>query len=202
VFEPFNRSMFILHEGIDRGLLKPLGQGYDVVVPLPMKMSVGNFYENFRDLNRGGNAFLQGRGQDGMASLERLFINSTLGIFGLFDVAGEMGIVQREADFGQTLGVWGLPPGPYLFLPVVGPGTVRDFAGALADQQVYPPWRQTRDRPGLRNSLLAADVVRTRAALLPADRVLEEAALDKYTYIRSAYLQRRAALVRDARAAQ
>jgi phospholipid-binding lipoprotein MlaA len=197
--ETFNRSMFIVHEGIDTVLLKPLGQGYDAIVPPPVKTGVANFYNNLWEVNRSGNAFLQGRGRDGMVGAGRLLVNSTIGIVGLFDVASELGLEPYEADFGQTLAVWGVPAGPYIFLPVVGPGTVRDFAGALVDQRVYPLWRRARRHPQTRNAFVALHVVQTRAALLPADRLVEAAALDKYTYLRSAYLQRRAALIRNAR---
>ncbi|MDR1889176.1 MAG: VacJ family lipoprotein [Zoogloeaceae bacterium] len=198
-FEGFNRAMFNVHEGIDKVALKPLAQGYEAAVPLPAKMSVGNFFGNFRNLVRGSNAFLQGKGEEGMTGLARIFINSTVGIFGLFDVASEMDLDEGEEDFGQTLAIWGVPAGPYLFVPLLGPNTTRDLAGWGVDQYANPLWHQVDDQPALRNSLAGVNVIHLRAGMLPADRLLEEAALDKYAYIRAAYLQRRASLVRDGR---
>lgn len=195
--EGFNRALFSVHEGIDRGALKPLAQGYDAAVPLPAKMSIGNFFGNFRGVAQSGNAFLQGKGAEGANGLARLFINSTIGIFGLFDVASEMGLYEGEEDFGQTLAVWGVPSGPYLFVPLLGPNTGRDLAGWGVDQYVNPLWHQVDEQTALRNSLLGVSAVHLRATLLPADQLIEEAALDKYAYIRAAYLQRRAALARD-----
>ncbi|MDR3324054.1 MAG: VacJ family lipoprotein [Zoogloeaceae bacterium] len=195
--EGFNRSMFAVHEGIDHAVMKPLAQGYDAAVPLPAKMSVGNFYSNLWEVSRSGNAFLQGKGSNGLTGLGRLLINSTVGIFGLFDVASELGLEEGNEDFGQTLAVWGVPDGPYLFLPVLGPNNARDLVGWGVDQYTYPLWQQVEDKPVLRNSLGVLSFVKTRANLLPVDTVIDEAALDRYAYIRSAYQQRRAALIND-----
>lgn len=195
-YEGFNRAMFEVHEGIDKAVLKPVAKGYDAAVPLPAKMSVHNFYENIWDVNRGANALLQGKAQEGFTGLGRLLINSTVGIFGLFDVASEMGFDQGDEDFGQTLGVWGVSDGPYVFLPIIGPNTVRDLAGWGLDQYFYPLWWQLDDVP-LRNSMIALRAVELRAGYLPADKVVDEAALDKYAYIRSGYLQRRQSQVYD-----
>ncbi|MDR3054385.1 MAG: VacJ family lipoprotein [Zoogloeaceae bacterium] len=195
--EGVNRALFSVHEGIDKVALKPLAQGYDAAVPLPAKMGIGNFFGNFRGIARSGNAFLQGKGEEGMNGLARLFINSTVGIFGLFDVASEMGLYEGEEDFGQTLAVWGVPSGPYLFVPLLGPNTGRDLAGWGVDQYVNPLGHQVDDQPALRNSLVGVSAVHLRATLLPTDQLIEEASLDKYAYIRAAYLQRRASMVRD-----
>jgi phospholipid-binding lipoprotein MlaA len=195
--EGFNRSMFAINERIDGAVMKPLAQGYDAAVPLPAKSSINNFYDNLRDINRSGNAFLQGKAAEGFTGLGRLIINSTVGIFGLFDVASEVGLAQGEEDFGQTLAVWGVPSGPYLFLPLVGPNTTRDFAGFGIDQYASPLWHQVNDHSALRNSMVGLNAVKIRANMLPLDRIVDEAALDKYAYIRAAFLQRRAAMVRD-----
>lgn len=198
-FEGFNRAMFQVHEGLDKVALRPLAQGYETAVPLPARMSVHNFYESIWDLSRGGNAFLQGKGQEGFTSLGRLLINSTVGIFGLFDVATELGLEQGDEDFGQTFAAWGVPPGPYLFLPIIGPNTSRDLVGWGVDQYFYPLWWHVDDVP-VRNSTIALRAVELRASLLPSDRIIDEAALDRYSYIRSAYLQRRASQVHDGQA--
>ncbi|MGB4467853.1 MAG: VacJ family lipoprotein [Azovibrio sp.] len=195
-FEGFNRAMFSVHEGIDKVALKPLAKGYDAAVPLPAKMSIHNLYENIWDVNRGANALLQGKAEEGLTGFGRLLVNSTVGIFGLFDVASELGMGAGDEDFGQTFGVWGVPDGPYVFLPLIGPNTMRDLAGWGVDQYSYPLWRQVDDVP-LRNSLSVLRGVEVRASLLPTDRVVDEAALDKYAYIRSAYLQHRNSQVHD-----
>lgn len=197
-YEGFNRAMFEVHEGIDKAALKPLARGYDAVMPLPARMGVHNFYENIWDLSRGTNALLQGKGSEGMNGFARLLVNSTVGIFGLFDVASELGFDQGDEDFGQTLAVWGVPDGPYVFLPIIGPNTGRDLVGWGVDQLFYPLWWDLDD-VRLRNSLMALRAVEYRAALLPADKVVEEAALDKYAYLRAAYLQRRHAQIHDGR---
>lgn len=196
-YEGFNRSMFQAHESIDKAVLKPVAKGYDAAVPLPAKMSVHNFYENLWDVSRGGNALLQGKGSEGLTGFERFLINSTVGIFGLFDVASELELEQGDEDFGQTMAVWGVPDGPYTFLPLIGPNTSRDLVGWGVDQYFYPV-SQINDVP-VRNSMIALRAVEYRASLLPADKVIDEAALDKYAYIRSAYLQRRASQVYDGR---
>ena len=120
-----------------------------------------------------------------------------MGIFGLFDVASELGLEKHEEDFGQTLAVWGVGSGGYLFWPVIGPRNVRDTAGFGVDSFVDPVWRV--ERVSARNSMVALRFVDIRASLLPADKVVEEAALDKYAYIRDAYLQRRRNQIFDGR---
>lgn len=196
-YEGFNRTMYSVNEAIDSTVAKPLAKVYDAAVPLPVKASVGNFFGNVGDLWIGANGALQGKVGDAGVDLSRLLINSTLGIFGLFDVASELGLEKHEEDFGQTLAVWGVADGGYLFWPVVGPRTLRDTAGFAVDSYVDPVWRV---RPiSARNSMLALRFVDIWAGLLPADKVVEEAALDKYAYIRDAYLQRRRNQIFDGR---
>jgi phospholipid-binding lipoprotein MlaA len=199
--EGFNRTMFAASERLDTVLLKPIARGYDAAVPTPVKMSIGNFFDNFRDVSRSGNAFLQGKGREGMSGISRLFINSTVGLFGLFDVASEMGIEKGDEDFGQTLAAWHMPVGPYLYLPMIGPSSGRDLIGSGVDQYAHPLWRYMSAHPAERNALLATSIVHQRAAILPIETQLEEAALDKYAYLRDAYFQRRAAQIRDGRPA-
>ena len=188
-YEGFNRNMFAVHESIDKAVAKPLAKGYDAAVPLPAKASVGNFFGNVGDLWNGANNALQGKGSDAGSDLARLLINSTLGIFGLFDVASEMGFEKHEEDLGQTLAVWGVRDGGYVFLPILGPRTLRDTAGWIVDTHADPVGHVYPITA--RNSLRGLRIVDLRAGLLPADKVVEEAALDKYAYIRDAYLQRR-----------
>jgi phospholipid-binding lipoprotein MlaA len=196
-YESFNRSMFAVNEVIDKYAAKPVAQVYDNVAPLPVKASVGNFFGNVGDLWIGVNSAMQGKLGDAGVDIGRLLINSTVGIFGLFDVASELGLERHDEDFGQTLAVWGVGGGGYLFWPIIGPRNVRDTAGWGVDSFVDPVWQVT-DVP-VRNSLATVRFVDVRASLLPADKVVEEGALDKYAYIRDAYLQRRRNQIFDGR---
>jgi len=196
--ESFNRAMFKANEVVDMVVAKPLAKGYDAAVPLPAKASVGNFFSNIGDLWIGVNNGLQGKPGTGASDLGRLLINSTIGIFGLFDVASELGLTKHNEDFGQTMAVWGVGDGPYVFLPVIGPRTLRDSLGFVVDSSADPvSWGL--DHVRTRNSATGLRFVDIRASLLPADKVVDEAALDKYAYIRDAYLQRRRSLVFDGR---
>src|SRR5574343_1842811 len=186
-YEGFNRAMFSVNEVIDKYAAKPVAQVYDNVAPLPVKAGVGNFFGNVGDLWIGVNSALQGKLGDAGVDVGRLLINSTVGIFGLFDVASELGLERHDEDFGQTMAVWGVDGGGYLFWPVIGSRTVRDTFGwgveLMGDPVGYV------DSVPVRNSLRGLRIVDIRASLLPADKVVEEAALDKYAYIRDAYLQ-------------
>jgi len=196
-YEGFNRSMFAVNEAVDKYAAKPVAQVYDKAVPLSVKAGVGNFFGNASDFWVGVNSALQGKFADAGTDIGRLLVNSTIGIFGLFDVASELGLERHDEDFGQTLAVWGLDDGGYLFWPIIGPRTARDTAGWAVDSYVDPALGM---RPiAIRNSLAALRFVDIRASLLPSDTVVEEAALDKYAYIRDAYLQRRRNQVFDGR---
>jgi phospholipid-binding lipoprotein MlaA len=187
-YEGFNRTMYSVNEAVDV-VMKPVARGYDAAVPLPVKASVGNFFGNVGDLWIGANSAMQGKVADAGNDWARLLINSTIGIFGLFDVASEMGFEKHSEDFGQTMAVWGYEDSAYLFWPLIGPRTVRDSGGWVVDTLADEVWEVSP--VSARNSLLGLRLVDIRASLLPADRIVEEAALDKYAYIRDAYLQRR-----------
>lgn len=193
--EGFNRAMFAFNEGLDKAIIKPVAQGYDAVLPTPVRTGVTNFFGNIADLFIGVNNLLQGKPDQAVSDLGRVLINSTVGILGLFDVASEAGLEKHEEDFGQTFGRWGVATGAYVVLPFFGSRTVRDTAGLVLDVAADPV--ANVDHVATRNALLVLRVVDTRADLLPADKVIEEAALDKYTYIRDGYLQRRRSLVHD-----
>lgn len=193
--EGFNRAMFSVNEGLDKAIAKPLAKGYDHVAPLPVKAVVGNFFSNIADLMTGVHNLLQGKPGEALNDWGRVLVNTTVGIGGAFDVASEMGMEKHYEDFGQTLGVWGVNEGAYLFWPVIGPRTVRDTAGFVVDSYTDPVW-YIDDVP-VRNSLVGLRYVDQRAALLPTDKIIEEGALDKYAYIRDAYLQHRRNAVYD-----
>jgi len=193
-YEGFNRAMFSVNEGIDV-VVKPVAQGYDTVTPRLVKAGIGNFFGNIADIWTALNNFLQGKGTQGVNDLGRVLVNTTFGIAGLFDVASEMGYEKHSEDFGQTLGVWGVGDGSYLFWPVLGPRTTRDTFGVAVDMYADPIPR-IGDVP-VRNTLMGLRFIDARAGLLPADKVVEQAAFDKYNYIRDAYLQNRRSVIYD-----
>jgi len=196
--EGFNRAMFSFNEGLDSVVIKPVAQGYDAVMPSPVRTGVTNFFGNIADFFIGVNNLLQGKPAEAASDIGRVVVNSTIGILGLIDVASEMGMEKHEEDFGQTFGRWGVGDGAYVVLPVFGPRTVRDTVGLILDSKADPIGNI--DDVSTRNSLLALRIVDTRADLLPADKVIEEAALDKYAYVRDGYLQRRLSLIHDGNA--
>ena len=196
--EGFNRAMYGFNDALDTVLIKPVAQGYDAVLPSPVRTGVTNFFGNIADFFIGVNNLLQGKPDQAVSDLGRVVVNSTVGIFGLIDWASDMGMEKHEEDFGQTFGRWGAGDGAYVVLPIFGPRTVRDTAGLIVDSVVDPIGHI--DHVPTRNTLLALRVIDIRADLLPADNVIEEAALDKYSYIRDGYLQNRRNLIHDGNA--
>lgn len=193
--EGFNRAMYAFNDGVDKAVIKPVAKGYDAVLPNPVRTGVTNFFGNIADLFIGVNNLLQGKVSDGGSDLGRVAVNTTVGVLGVFDVASGMGLEKHEEDFGQTFGRWGMGSGAYVVLPLLGPRTVRDTGGLVLDVATDPV--AYIDHVPTRNTLLTLRVINDRANLLPAEKVIEEAALDKYSYIRDAYLQRRRSLVYD-----
>jgi len=188
-WERYNRSMFRINENVDKAVLKPVARTYDTVAPLPVKTGVGNFFGNLGDVWIGINNLMQGKGRDGASDLGRVLINSTIGIFGVFDIASEMGVEKHDEDFGQTLAVWGMPQGPYFVVPFFGPRTLRG-AGALPVDWVATSAIQLSDIAA-RNATTGVKLVDQRYRLLGAERAVEQGSLDKYAYTRDFYLQRR-----------
>ena len=193
-FEGFNRVMFSVHEGIDV-VVKPVAQGYDKVAPDPVKAGIGNFFGNIADIWIAVNNFLQGKPADGFSDIGRVLVNSTIGIVGLIDVASDFGLEKHAEDFGQTLGTWGVEGGPYLFWPIIGPRNVRDTFGFVVDASADPVMHL--EDVSARNALAGVRFIDLRASLLPADKVVEQAAFDKYNYIRDAYFQNRRSAIHD-----
>ncbi|HXN16080.1 MAG TPA: VacJ family lipoprotein [Usitatibacter sp.] len=193
-WEPFNRKVFAFNDQLDRVVLKPVAQGYQKVTPEFMQEGVNNFFDNLDDLGTGLNNFLQGKPKQGASDLGRLVVNSVIGIFGLWDIATPLGLEKHQEDFGQTLAVWGVKDGPYLVIPLLGPSTARDAPAKAVD----PSWYYSRwidEDPYW--SLWVLEKIRTRANLLKAERVLDEAAIDKYSFIRDGWLQRRRSQIFD-----
>ena len=193
--EGFNRAMFAFNEGLDAAIIKPVATGYDAVLPSPIRTGVTNFFGNIEDLFIGVNNLLQGKVPQAFSDLGRVAINTTVGLLGVIDFASDAGLEKHDEDFGQTFGRWGVGNGSYVVVPLFGPRTARDTVGLILDSAVDPVGDH---RPrGTRNAALVLRLVNKRANLLPADKVVEEAALDKYSYVRDAYLQRRRNLIHD-----
>ena len=187
--ESMNRSIYSFNEGVDEAIFKPVATAYQNVTPRVARQGVTNFFDNLGDAWSFVNNVLQGQGQGAYNSMVRFSVNSVLGIGGLFDIASEAGIERQKQDFGQTLGRWGMPTGPYLVLPFWGPSTVRDSAGLVVDAYGYPA--NTMDDVRWRNSLFGLRMVNNRANLLKAGDVLDSVALDKYSLVRDVYLRSR-----------
>jgi phospholipid-binding lipoprotein MlaA len=192
-YEGFNRAMFTFNDTVDTYALKPAATAYHNVLPSFMQTGVNNFFGNLADAWTGVNNLLQGHGEAGLSDVTRFALNSTLGIVGLFDIASEAGLPKHKEDFGQTLGTWGVPSGPYLMLPLLGPSTVRD-AVVLPIDVKGDLWAY-KEPVYIRNTGTALRIIDQRANLLDASTLLEDAALDRYEFIRDSYLQRRESLI-------
>ncbi len=193
--EPWNRGVYQFNEGLDKAILKPVATAYQDVVPSPVRTGVTNFFGNLRDLWSAANATLQLRPQEAAENFMRFNVNTLLGFAGVLDIATEMQIPRTTLDFGHTLGYWGVPSGPYLVLPLLGPSSVRDTAGFVIDRQ-GDFISQRVDHVATRNSFQGLRIVNTRTELLPATNMLDQIALDKYSFVRDGYLQRRQSQIR------
>jgi phospholipid-binding lipoprotein MlaA len=193
--EGFNRAMFSFNDAIDQAALKPAATAYQNVVPLVVQIGVGNFFGNIGDVWTSVNNLLQGKMADGFTDMMRVIVNSTFGLGGLIDIGADAGMTKHKEDFGQTLGVWGVAAGPYVVLPFLGPTTLRDTLALPVD--VYgDPWGYKEPvRVRIAGSVLR--VVDQRSMVLDATNLIEDAALDRYEFIRDGFLQRRANNVND-----
>lgn len=191
-FEPFNRNMYAFNDAADRAVLKPVAQAYDKAVPEPGKVLVNNFFANLDDVKTTFNDLLQLKFRQAASDGSRVLFNSTFGIFGLLDVTPRL--KKHNEDFGQTLRHWGVPSGPYLMLPLMGPSTVTDASGLYGDSFVSVTGNT--DHVPTRNSLYLVDGISTRARLLETEKLLE-GVLDRYSFLRDAYLMRRTSLTYD-----
>jgi len=194
-WEKWNRKVFTFNEDLDAAVLKPVATAYSNAVPQPVRSGVDNFFANIADAWSAINNFLQGKVALGFQDMMRFGTNTVFGLFGVMDVAGEMGIDHHYEDFGQTLGTWGVGAGAYIVWPVLGPSTVRESFALPLDRSATPA---LLFRDGAAQwSITGLQIVNTRANLLGASQVLNDIALDKYTFVRDAYLQRRRSLVYD-----
>ena len=187
--EKLNRATFAFNETVDQYVVAPPARVYRDAVPAPVRQSVTNFFNNLRDVWSAVNHVLQGRPTDGIQDVMRFSVNTVFGIGGLFDVASEMRLDARYTDLGDTLGRWGVGPGAYVVLPLLGPSTVRDTVALPLDIQAST--ESLVDNVATRNSMMALRFLNVRSNLLEGTRLLDGIALDKYLFVRDAYLQRR-----------
>ena len=192
--EPMNRAIFEFNEIVDDNVLKPIAKGYKYVTPDPVEVGISNFFSNLGEIGTITNDLLQLKFAQAGRDTMRFFLNSTLGIFGIFDVATPLGLSKNKEDFGQTLGFWGVPDGPYLVLPFLGPSSFRDGPSMIVDYEISPVEQLHHEE---RQVLQTLDIVDTRARLLRATKILDTAAKDKYIFIRESYLQKRESQVND-----
>jgi len=191
--EPINRSIYRFNDTVDRAVAKPVAKAYEDVVPLPIRIMAGNFISNLDDAMVTIHDLLQLKFTQAASDGTRFFINSTFGVFGLINVASRL--EKHNEDMGQTLGYWGVGNGPYLVIPFLGPSTLRDSVGLYTDTEASIPGRTENVRD--RNQYFLASFIHRRAALLDKGEVLDEAAIDRYGFLRDTYLMYRKNLVYD-----
>ncbi len=194
-WEPVNRVTFEVNETIDKTIIKPAAIGYKAITPDPVRTWVRNFFSNLNDVIVLANVLLQGKFAQAADDFARLFINSTWGLLGINDIASLVGLEKHNEDLGQTLAVWGLGPGPYFVIPLIGPSTVRDTVGFVGDLYLAPIL--DIEDAGTRNLVIALRIISARTDLLDVEDLIDEAAMDRYNFIREAYLQRRLNLIYD-----
>jgi len=187
--ESYNRGMHKFNRAVDNAITKPVAKGYKAITPDPLDRGITNFFNNIADVTSAVNNLLQFKLSRAGSDVGRLVVNTTVGILGFFDVATNMGLPSYKEDMGQTFGYWGDTTSPYLVLPLLGPSTLRDTVGLVGDVFTSPLFNVEKNR--VYWGLIALNVVDTRADLLTAGQILEEAAVDPYIFLRDAYLQRR-----------
>jgi len=193
--EPLNRNIYKFNDTIDKTVIKPVAQGYSAVMPAVGKTMVSNFFYNLEDVLVTSNDLLQFKLKQAFSDGMRFVVNSTIGVLGLFDVASAGGLPKHNEDFGQTLGKWGIPDGPYLVLPIWGSSTVRDSVGLYGDSLASPLFQI--DDMRTRNQMYLVKGVSIRASVLDQEKVLDEAVIDRYEFYRDTYLLYRKNLVYD-----
>ncbi len=194
-FESYNRAMFSFNDGLDTYLLRPVAEGYDAVLPSPVKKGVSNFFSNIGDIFVILNDLLQFKFVQALQDTSRFFFNSTIGLYGLIDVATPMGLPKHHEDFGQTLATWGVDSGPYIVLPFYGPRTLRSTGGLIVET-IHAPINEIENQDTF-YATFALETIDARYNLLDESRIVDQAALDQYSFVRDAYLQHRKNLIYD-----
>jgi phospholipid-binding lipoprotein MlaA len=197
-FEPVNRAVFTFNDKLDRYALKPVAKAYRKVTPSPVRTGINNFFGNISDVSVAANSLLQGKFEQGLLDTARVAVNTVIGLGGILDIATSMNLERHNEDFGQTLGVWGVPEGPYLVLPFFGPQTLRSTVGLLGDSQIEP-LNSSEISSSTRGKLVTLNVVNARSRLLAASSILDTASLDPYLFMRENYLNWSRQQVNDGR---
>jgi len=187
-----NKQVFIVNDYFDQLLLQPISSSYMLLTPAIIRRGISNFFNNVQDINIAANNFLQLKFEQGISDSTRVIVNSTVGFVGLFDIASGMGLLRHEEDFGQTLGVWGVGTGPYIFLPVFGASNLRDSLGLIVDTAFNPI--QYHDEIALKFILYFIDQIDFRSSLLAYDQLISG---DRYLFVREAYVQNRNFVIND-----
>ena len=187
-WEPMNRSIYGFNSTVDKATLKPVAKGYRAITPRPVRTGISNFFSNLTTPASALNNLLQGKPRNGASELGRFVVNSTIGIGGLFDISGHGGWEEHREDFGQTAAVWGIPDGPYVMLPFLGPNTLRDALTTPLDLAANPLYHY--DNTSVRDKLTVLRVIDLRYRLLATEKLLEDSK-DPYVTIRESYLQNR-----------
>lgn len=196
-WESVNRPIYNFNDQVDRYALRPVAQAYDRFVPDVFRFVAGNFIANLADVYTAANQLLQAKPLAALQDMTRFVVNTTFGFFGIGDVASGLGLPKHYEDFGQTLGVWGVPSGPYVMLPLLGPSTLRDAPARLPDTWYGNALVFTTDDMAVRNSVFGLKVVDDRAGLLQGEKLIDGISLDRYSLIRDGYLQRRQSAIYD-----
>ena len=193
--EPINRGIYKFNDTVDKAVIKPVARGYKAAIPSVGRIMVSNFFSNLDDIDVTANDLLQFKLVQGFSDGTRFVVNSTLGVFGLIDVASAGGLKKHDEDFGQTMGKWGIGNGPYLVLPILGPSTLRDTIGLYGDGYATPMYQMKNMRA--RNQAYMLRGINRRSELLDQEKILNEAMIDPYEFMRDAYLLRRKSQVYD-----
>ncbi|NOQ63679.1 MAG: VacJ family lipoprotein [Methyloprofundus sp.] len=203
-WEGMNRDIMTMNDKVDTYLLKPVAKSYQWITPDFADVGVTNFFSNLKDIGVSANGFLQAKPQQGSMDAARFVVNSTVGLVGFFDVATMIDLPKHEEDFGQTLAVWGVPRGPYFVMPFYGPSSVRGVGGVLGDAALHPlsytPLFASSAVGWAAVGLRTVEAIDTRADFLGAEAIASEAAMDRYIFFRSAYMQQREYLINDGEA--
>lgn len=194
-WEGFNRGVYSFNETMDDMLFNPIGKVYNAITPDVVDSGVSNFFSNIGQISVVANDLLQFKFDKAANDSVRFFINTTLGLFGFFDVLSS-DLPSGDEDFGQTLAYWGIGPGPFLMVPFFGPATVRDATGFAVDQSLLNPIAYL-ENDKLRAGLLSLNYIDFKSDLLSTRDLLEEASLDKYEFTKNAYFEKRASQIND-----
>jgi phospholipid-binding lipoprotein MlaA len=192
-----NRAVFTFNETADQYVVKPAAEAYRYVLPEFVRTGVTNFFSNINDVLIAANNLLQGKPSNAVSDIGRFLVNSTVGILGFFDVATDMGLDKNHEDFGQTLAVWGVGDGPYVVLPFFGPSNVRDTVGLVVDIETDFMINTNKLNSDEKIAVNGLRIINRRADLLDAGQLLEDAAFDKYSFLRDGYMQRRRSQIYD-----